>query len=496
MLPVINRPKKKVKRVNNPYGQFGGTNFLPEVSVYGVRDERTLKELDKLRGKPLLSDYGINMPYPIKDSNKQRSDDIFQSWLDNGTPNIRPLGTISTQPGIRVGRAYMDPYGSMPGSTNEGALNINSGNLDEYFAELSHTKQLKKFHQPGGGDIPWKYDNEKYPTRELYDQYTYSDPLSGEYAAHKIIEPKLRQQYYKEGFLRDDEIEKFARDPNIPMGGRGGLPTEDVDRISAERTKIFNQNKKSLGGNLFPGGGDLPTINRRQWLMDRATEDPRTAAVRQNSADPNFAQRQSDDLWNTVNTVGSFTPAWPLFAANQMGRSIDKGEYGQAGLEGAMIAAPYAIGKGVQAALSYVKKALQNTYKINPFAFKPNPEAYYRGIGADGLNDAVESGLFRSPTGRSSYKGIYKTPETYWADAENFDVAKRQSIRTNNSILDGKSIIAEYPKNESSINPMMRGLENNKYMDNYVSIKQLPISKGKILKQDWLRGYKQIKTNK
>ena len=38
---------------------------------------------------------------------------------------------------------------------------------------------------------------------------------------------------------------------------------------------------------------------------------------------------------------------------------------------------------------------LQNAYKLNPFAFKPNPKFYYRGIGKEGAEDALESGVFR-----------------------------------------------------------------------------------------------------
>ena len=40
---------------------------------------------------------------------------------------------------------------------------------------------------------------------------------------------------------------------------------------------------------------------------------------------------------------------------------------------------------------------LKNAYKYNPLAFKPDKDAYYRMIGKDGFNDALESGVIRPP---------------------------------------------------------------------------------------------------
>lgn len=163
-----------------------------------------------------------------------------------------------------------------------------------------------------------------------------------------------------------------------------------------------------------------------------------------------------------------------------------------------------AIGRAVKAAAPYVKPAmnkaiqyittqtpLRDAYKLNPFAFKANPEAYYRGIGEDGLKDALESGVFRSPTMRESYKGKYKTPEIYWADADNFNVAENMSIRTDGGIINGKRVIAEYPKVDN-IKIKHRG-SDNQMIDNYASQFELPASQGRILMQDWLQGYRPVK---
>ncbi len=117
--------------------------------------------------------------------------------------------------------------------------------------------------------------------------------------------------------------------------------------------------------------------------------------------------------------------------------------------------------------------------------YEPRQGFYYRGIGEDGLKDAIESGFFRSPTMRDTYKGIYKTSEIYWADADNFEVAKRNSIRTNASIMEGKSVIVEYPS-IPEITPKDRTPKDGSggdriVLDNYASQTSLPLGNARIL---------------
>jgi len=63
------------------------------------------------------------------------------------------------------------------------------------------------------------------------------------------------------------------------------------------------------------------------------------------------------------------------------------------------------IGEGLNATLNTAKNAgkylteetaLKNAYKLNPYAFKANPEAYYRMVGKEGIKDATESGIIRA----------------------------------------------------------------------------------------------------
>ena len=76
--------------------------------------------------------------------------------------------------------------------------------------------------------------------------------------------------------------------------------------------------------------------------------------------------------------------------------AAEKALYGTLGLVGS------GIGKGVVSGTKDLGKflgtdsgVLSNTYKINPWAFKPNEANWYRQVGKSGIDDAVETGLVR-----------------------------------------------------------------------------------------------------
>lgn len=119
-------------------------------------------------------------------------------------------------------------------------------------------------------------------------------------------------------------------------------------------------------------------------------------------------------------------------------------------------------------------------------AFKPKPGMMYRGLGEEGFKDAVESGVFRPKQygyaeGRSLAEKV-TTPKqfgsTYYAPSSKFDVVKDY----------GGKYVAEVP------------FEGNEFARRYgrkdwswSTGKQIPIDEGRILKKDWLRGYKEVK---
>lgn len=137
----------------------------------------------------------------------------------------------------------------------------------------------------------------------------------------------------------------------------------------------------------------------------------------------------------------------------------------------------------------------KNAYKLNPWAFKPNPEAYYRGIGRSGVDDALETGMLRTANKTGNYgEDLYMTND--------FNVAKGmyshdQSTFKGNPFgeaddyweeflpKDSKSYIAEIPHS---------ALTSPKWQGSEVLINQgaLPIDNIKFLKEHWLQGYKEV----
>lgn len=160
---------------------------------------------------------------------------------------------------------------------------------------------------------------------------------------------------------------------------------------------------------------------------------------------------------------------------------------------------------------------LKNAYKYNPWAFEPNPEAYYRMIGKEGYADALESGVIRPPQtsrifdqGSQKYIDVpYPAYEEAYYNAQ-FPLDKRW-----------------YPQNKITINPktgkprrsstsgyegpyMTEVTGNSHLFENAENVAAytgpnasqtvtyskefIPINTPgvKFYKEDWLRGYKQV----
>ena len=134
-------------------------------------------------------------------------------------------------------------------------------------------------------------------------------------------------------------------------------------------------------------------------------------------------------------------------------------------------------------ALGTEEGLLSNAYKLNPWAFKPSTENYYRGLGETGFKDAVETGKFRQ-AGVDS--GVPRYNEVWYANGKKgFERAKDFS----------KEYIAEVPEDvfQSASLDKFRGSPG---MQTRGTTEHIPISQGKILQKDWLQGYKQIEVPK
>ena len=244
-------------------------------------------------------------------------------------------------------------------------------------------------------------------------------------------------------------------------------------------------------------------VKESKWDRTKAiVSNPLTAfgyAARNESLPTRFQHGERNTLDNAIDWIN---PLQGIAAASEIPGELSRGEYLNAGLslldaadlgvyaKGAMKASKPLLQKAGKA-LGTEEGLLSNAYKYNPWAFKPNPEAYYRGIGRTGLDDALESGYLRANNNKLYGEDVYMTPE--------FNMAKGQYSRNQPYSVgdrwgddwkmvdptDSKSYIAEIPKNKLT-NPEVKG--------KLVTINKgpLPIDDVKLYKQDWWQGYKEV----
>lgn len=142
------------------------------------------------------------------------------------------------------------------------------------------------------------------------------------------------------------------------------------------------------------------------------------------------------------------------------------------------------LGKMAQA--STKTGLLSNTYKINPWRFKPKEGMMYRGLGQEGLDDALQSGVLRPkqynfPEKRSLIERVESPKQfgtTYYAPAKKFDVVSNY----------GDGYIAEVPFDG---NLFSRRYGRKDW--SWSTPKQISIEEANLLEKDWLKGYKPVK---
>ena len=136
----------------------------------------------------------------------------------------------------------------------------------------------------------------------------------------------------------------------------------------------------------------------------------------------------------------------------------------------------------LKAAAKYAteKTALKNAYKLNPYAFKPTEGMMYRGIGKEGMEDALQSGLFRAkqdvtPTSIGNFNTTRQFSKAYYSPR--FDIADQY----------GQGFIAEVPKEASGWGKRYGTKEWSQ-----IAQRDIPTTEGKVLQKDWLKRYKEV----
>jgi len=138
------------------------------------------------------------------------------------------------------------------------------------------------------------------------------------------------------------------------------------------------------------------------------------------------------------------------------------------------------------AALASSKESgmLSNAWRLNPMAYQYNlpRNTMWRGLGQEGMEDAVSSGLFRSKQN--------VVPEY----VNNFNLSKDFGInpyftpKFNTAATYGDDFIAEVPRSAAN----WRNRYGKRHTWSQVADRPIPIEEGRLLQKDWLRGYKEV----
>ena len=140
-----------------------------------------------------------------------------------------------------------------------------------------------------------------------------------------------------------------------------------------------------------------------------------------------------------------------------------------------------------------LKEILNNTYKINPWAHRTNPESFYRTLGQSGYEDAVNTGMLRARPGGD---GTLSTSGMNLSRPSDVPYFAKGEIAN----YPGNDIVAETAKplyRRGDINPVSGNEIRSRHwgyrnIDEEGLAANLPVEDVKFLKKDWLQGYKEI----
>jgi LysM repeat protein len=146
------------------------------------------------------------------------------------------------------------------------------------------------------------------------------------------------------------------------------------------------------------------------------------------------------------------------------------------------------IGSGFRTAgrlLGTEEGLLSNTWKLNPRAYQYNlPEnTMWRGLGKQGMEDAVSSGLFRS---KQNVAAEFFPGSTLRMD-KSFGTNPYFTPKFETASTYGDNFLAEVPRDAANW--------RNRYARtdwSQVADKPIPIDKGRLLQKDWWKGYQPI----
>jgi len=176
-------------------------------------------------------------------------------------------------------------------------------------------------------------------------------------------------------------------------------------------------------------------------------------------------------------------------AINGMANEMTGGAMNYVGSKIASGAAKQVIGKTVDLA----KKAVNNAHVLNPNAFKPNPNSYYRIVGTDATEDALANGVIRSKAGAGVVSekvggiNLGSRPTAY----PSFSKGK-VSTEYAKGLPEHSLIETQRPMAASTVGRHGKGTTQFPVDEAGNYMKEFPLSEAKIMQPHWWKGYKEV----
>ena len=256
----------------------------------------------------------------------------------------------------------------------------------------------------------------------------------------------------------------------LPTNKRTNVSTETQRRLAEGENKQAYQ-KSIVDAGFNPETFAKPTAEEEKALEDRRIKDYVIKGHELAINNPVFKAgaylTPAGMAVGAVEGAANFLPDVYNFAENP-----SWGGAGKVGMD-ALLAAPIAR-------QLFSNARAPQLYKYNPWAFKPNPDAAYRMIGneAGGYADAVHSGVFRpNPTGNynATFYNAGAPYERYGSMAASGE---------------GPQFVAEVPMSNQKLQPRFEGDAFRVTRNDHVGINEPGV---RVLKQNWLYGYKPVK---
>jgi hypothetical protein len=354
---------------------------------------------------------------------------------------------------------------------NEGASSIGvlQGQIKEYKNQLEEEKKAYDRAQKAL-NVLQKKDSANWKDKKLKDVMSSQgvDALRDLYSKGEMSDASFRDFYDNFGKQYDREAAKTTAEDQVKLED-SWYGKKDEEGRRRWMSNPMNVAKVAQGVAIAaPLAPFAPAVLANPLVQAGltgygvydATTNTLPAAYR------NYQQGQYAEMAGNLGMAALDLAPIPLVGTNLLDDALDAGKY------------------------LTTQTPLKDAYKLNPWAFKPNPNSAYRMIGDEkGLASAIESGYLQ-PTTTGSDIGKVHNAAHYQIGAPSD--TREYFGRTWSRGYKGP-YMAEVPNATTDVRFAQgpggkeMGSDVWTYPDNYI-----PSSEAKLYKQDWLRGYKEI----